>query len=259
MRTLAVALLVAVGWPAHADEEVPRYLDAARKLYESLDYERALAQLQRARRFSRGADDDVAIALHEGILLAELGRVEESNAAFREALFLQPEAALPLKVSPKLVAAFEKVRAQIRSERRAAPPPPPPARLPVVPTPKPAPPITAPTPPAAASPGGGMRAYSWAPAALGLGLGGGGAWFALQAKQRADALSTGRGLLTDQAAALRDEGKQLQTTAIALFAGGGAALLAAGAMFVLDEPPPARVALAISGEGAAVTVQGAWP
>jgi hypothetical protein len=94
-------------------DDVGRYLDAAQAFYEKLDYERALDQARRAEQFSRGPDDDVKIALIEGIMLASLARDEDADAAFRKGLALKPEAKLPYEVSPKIQQKFESVRSEV--------------------------------------------------------------------------------------------------------------------------------------------------
>jgi tetratricopeptide (TPR) repeat protein len=94
-----------------------RSIAAAARLYESLEFERALELLGRAKTLpDRTTEDDVAIALFEGILLAELGRNDPSVAAFKEALYLNPDAKLPVTVSPKLDGVFEGVRTQVKKQ-----------------------------------------------------------------------------------------------------------------------------------------------
>ncbi|WP_147469324.1 hypothetical protein, partial [Corallococcus sp. AB045] len=123
MRRLVLAWLLGVGLvlvPSGARAEEPgpfqTQVRAARQLYDELEYERALAELSRARRHSSGEADDVLLALYEGVILADLGRTESSSAAFRVALLLQPGAELPLKVSPKVEQRFESVRQQVLRE-----------------------------------------------------------------------------------------------------------------------------------------------
>jgi tetratricopeptide (TPR) repeat protein len=116
---LVLVLLSLVGAPlqsAHAADDFNRYLRAAVRLYESLDYERALKQLERARRVARGVEEDVILGLHEGIILADMGRWQDAQATFKTALLLNPEAKLPLRVSPKVEAEFEKQRERARQE-----------------------------------------------------------------------------------------------------------------------------------------------
>jgi tetratricopeptide (TPR) repeat protein len=116
---LLVVCLLAVGAipsTAHAQDDFSRYLKAAERLYKSLEYERALEQVQRAKKLARTLDQDVAVALHEGIILADLGKREESLVAFKTALLLDPEAKLPFKVSPKMAKDVEEIRARVRKE-----------------------------------------------------------------------------------------------------------------------------------------------
>ncbi|MBZ4401961.1 hypothetical protein K8625_40275 [Myxococcus sp. AS-1-15] len=98
--------------------DMRRYLVSIHQLIEDLAYERALEQVARGKKVSKGPEDDVAISLYEGILVAELsaGRLDESNAAFKAALFLAPDAQLPLSVSPKLKRRFEAVREEVLGE-----------------------------------------------------------------------------------------------------------------------------------------------
>lgn len=102
---------------AFADRtELDRYLFAAQQLYENLEYERALEQVQKARRQTRSAAEDVRVALWEGLILADLGKRDEALAAFRTALLLDPDAQLPIRVSPKVSRDLSEVRAQVKKE-----------------------------------------------------------------------------------------------------------------------------------------------
>lgn len=104
--------------PALAQADFQGCLGKAVYLYEELDYERALDELQKVRRLARTVEQEVAVSLQEGIVLGDMGQREQSQAAFKKALFLSPEANLPLKVSPKLMEDFELARAQVRAELR---------------------------------------------------------------------------------------------------------------------------------------------
>ncbi len=122
-RTLAffgvgLCLLVVAPTLAHAQviDAPERYLLGASQLYRALEYERALEQLKRARTVSKGVPDDAIIARYEGIILFDAGKPDEAVAAFREALYLEPDAVLPLKVSPKITATFEATRATVKKE-----------------------------------------------------------------------------------------------------------------------------------------------
>ncbi|WP_143177760.1 tetratricopeptide repeat protein [Cystobacter ferrugineus] len=86
------------------------------RLYEALEYERALEQIEQAKRMVPGVEASVALVLYEGIILAEMIRMDEANRAFRAALFLRPDAKLPVVVSPKLKKHFESARAEVNRE-----------------------------------------------------------------------------------------------------------------------------------------------
>ncbi|MEW5743569.1 MAG: hypothetical protein AB1938_31950, partial [Myxococcota bacterium] len=111
----AVALLFAPAALAQS-ADAQRYILAASRLYENLEYERALDQLKKARGVSGGVEDDVNIALYEGIILSDMGRKEEAVAAFREGLYLKPEANLPVKVAPKINQVFTATKNDVLKE-----------------------------------------------------------------------------------------------------------------------------------------------
>lgn len=88
-------------------------LNTAWKLYEGLEYDRALEVLSRARQLKRGQDADVTLWLYQGIVLFDVGKHEESARSFREALKQRPQVKLPLPiVSPKLRQFFDSLSAE---------------------------------------------------------------------------------------------------------------------------------------------------
>ena len=105
------------------DSDVQRQISSAVSLYDDLEYERALEQLAKARPLAVTRDDQVALFLLEGIILADLGRPDPAGAAFRAALALDPDARLPMQVSPKVVRDFEGLREDARKSRVEDPPP----------------------------------------------------------------------------------------------------------------------------------------
>jgi tetratricopeptide (TPR) repeat protein len=115
VRALLLALLI-VSLPAAASEEFSRFITAASRLFENLEYERALEQLANAKKFAATPDEQTQVALYEGVVLTELGRNDEAKAAFETALFLSPDAQLPVKVSPKVKAQIEAVRVHVKKE-----------------------------------------------------------------------------------------------------------------------------------------------
>lgn len=169
--------------PAQSRDTAQQHIDKARQLYDELEYERALEELDRAQRRARTQDDTVSILLHEGVILSELGREEEASAAFQAAFSMRPNASLPLLVSPKIKRLFEAALVEAKRElapapvelgarpsqvkpeprTKAAQPPSAPAPAPVKPSSPPpapvaepkrevsAPPVASPAPPQAAS------------------------------------------------------------------------------------------------------------
>ncbi|MCY1002888.1 hypothetical protein OWM54_37650 [Myxococcus sp. MISCRS1] len=111
--------------PGRAQEQsaVRPYVLAATRLYNDLEYEQALEQISRAKRLSKSQSDDALLSLYEGVILADLGQPDSSDAAFKAALFLQPDAKLPLSVSPKVSERFESLRGRVKRELEAAAPP----------------------------------------------------------------------------------------------------------------------------------------
>ncbi len=91
---------------------------AAVRLYEGLEYEQALEQLSRARALARTTEQEVSVALYQGIVQAELGQRVQSLSSFRTGLYLQPDAKLPAQVSPKVAQDFEEVRQAVLSDLR---------------------------------------------------------------------------------------------------------------------------------------------
>jgi hypothetical protein len=118
---LGLVLFLPLMARGEVSKSVQPYLISANRLIEDLEYERALEQINRAKKVAQGPEDDVVLSLYEGILLAELGKgqQEASTSAFKAALFLKPDADLPRQVSPKMKKRFEEVRKQIQRELAA--------------------------------------------------------------------------------------------------------------------------------------------
>ncbi|WP_245768476.1 hypothetical protein [Stigmatella aurantiaca] len=251
---------------AAANQEVQRYLISIRRLYENLEYERALNQIQLAQQQkARSTEDEVTLSLYEGILLAEMGRVEQGTAAFKAALLLKPEAQLPVPVAPKISKLFESVRQQVKremapllSQQQVEPP----ARSPSLAPPVPAP--AAPVPGAEGvsqrAPGRDLRRYALVPAAVGGGLlvAGGVSW----------AISRGeRGRLRDDdpSLATREDvdrsvsrGRTWQTVGFSLLGVGAAGVATAAGMYFLGGPER-PVSLGVSTDGTSAMIHGRWP
>ncbi|MBN9684742.1 MULTISPECIES: hypothetical protein [unclassified Corallococcus] len=121
-------MLVSPAWSQPAASPVPDFqarMSSASQAYEELDYEHSLEQLDAAMGVARVSGERGRVAILRGIVLADLGRRQESLAAFKEGLSLLPDASLPVKVSPKVSRDFEEVRRNVHRELARNPRPPP--------------------------------------------------------------------------------------------------------------------------------------
>ena len=75
---------------ARAAEDFEHAFADAVRLYEGLEYEAALTRLEQARRLEHDPARDVQVSLHEGAMLANLGRWEAARRAFTAALSQDP-------------------------------------------------------------------------------------------------------------------------------------------------------------------------
>ncbi len=116
MRPLVVAVALLATVAVASEEDFQRFLNAAVRLYENLEYERALEQVRNAKKQAVTPDQQATAALYEGIMLSDLNKPDEARAAFKEALLLKPDAVIPIKVSPKVSKDFEDTRAAAQKE-----------------------------------------------------------------------------------------------------------------------------------------------
>lgn len=265
LRVWLVAGLLAVGvLPGPADAQgarskFDRHLTAAARLYEALEYERALTQIELARKQPHSSDQEVELSLYEGIILAESGKQESSTAAFKSALLVQPDAKLPVKVSPKVNTFFESVREKVKRELAALAPKEPPKAEPPPPQ---AAPVAAPSPAVATqSPVlKGLRSAAPVTAIAGGTLFvAGGITYALS-RSELSRLRDNDAALDSQEAVDKtvSKGRTLQTVGVGLAVAGTAGLLAAAGGFLLGSPEE-PVAVGLGTDGTSAFVFGRWP
>lgn len=236
LRTLVLAASLAVAGSAWAGGEFQAHFQAGVGLYKEMDFERALEQFRLARALPHGAAEDVRVSLYEGILLFELGQEEQAAGAFRAAVSVDPHAALPVAVSPRIQIAFDKERAKTGGGAPA-----PPAFVPLPqqgarPEAKRPPPARAVAP---AKPEGKSYLLPSLLTAGGVvvgGLGGGllGVAWAVHDKY-------------ERGEATRKQAQSGDTTAkvsVPLMAVGGAALVAGVVLFALPAPGPTKLGVA---------------
>ena len=117
MRNLSLVLALLVPLAAAAsDEDFQRFYNAALRLHEGLEYERALEQLALARKQASSGDQMSQVSLAEGVVLADLNRNDDAQAAFKAGLLLSPDAKLPIKVSPRVAGEVEALRVKVKKE-----------------------------------------------------------------------------------------------------------------------------------------------
>ncbi|MBN8470771.1 hypothetical protein JYJ95_30055 [Corallococcus exiguus] len=274
---LSSLVLTPLGATAQENDQGKACFLAAGRFYDDLEYEHALEELGCARRFSKHAEDTVRISLLEGIILADMGRTEESDAAFKTALSLQPDEQLPLAVSPKVEQRFEELRQQVKGEleaqrQLAAKPvePLPPAPVAAV-QPPPAPPEPAtvvpqampvmPAPQVAASRPGSSD-VAWIPAiAGGALLAGGGLSYALSRLERTALRSDVASLATlEDAKNSASRGRTYQAVGLGLAGAGVVGLGVSLGLYLTAKPSGAgEGSLALGTDGTSAFISGRLP
>jgi hypothetical protein len=129
MTLLLVALLTA---SAVVDDAA--FKEGA-KLYDALDYDRALVKFQDAAKRATTSGDKATAALWIGLASAGAGDLDTAAQQFELALRLDRTLQLPKNTSPTLVARFEEIRQALAKEQPAPlvqekPPEPPPSTSP---------------------------------------------------------------------------------------------------------------------------------
>lgn len=118
---LLILALAFLPWVTEAAEGNP-HLQTALRRYDDLEYEKALRALEKARQWlGSTVEEKVYIELLEGVLDFELQQHARGKDAFLRALALNPDAKLPLRVSPKVVQALEEARNERQALMKSAP------------------------------------------------------------------------------------------------------------------------------------------
>lgn len=266
LLSLVLPLLSSSAAQAASNTAARTYLTSVSRLYESLEYERALDQIHLARQGPRNTEEEVTLSLYEGIILVELSQQEQGLAAFKSALLLQPEAKLPVRVSPKVETLFESVRQKVKRELAAVLPKDEPERqqagAPPQPRAHPAQsPIAVPTAVSSTAPQGReLRNYALFPALAGgtLMMAGGISW-AISRTELNQLRGNDPNLKTrEDVQRTVSRGRNWQTAGVSLLGVGMAGVATAAVLYVVGAPST-PVALGVNTEGASVIVQGRWP
>jgi hypothetical protein len=266
VSSVVVAGLIIVGTlprPAYAQEKFQRHLNAAIRLYEGLEYERALTQLKLAADVPHNSDQEVELSLYEGIIQTDLGHQDEGTAAFKSALLVQPDAKLPVKVAPKVARLFESVRIQVQRELAAmgskSTPQPPTPDVTAAPS-SPDATTAATTVSKEAADRSSLRRRALIPAIAGgaLVVAGGISW-AVSRGELSRLRNNDSGLQsTEDVQHSVSRGKTFQTLGVALVGVGTAGLAAATGLYFLGAPQT-PVSVGLTTDGTSAVVYGRWP
>ncbi|WP_164013680.1 hypothetical protein [Pyxidicoccus trucidator] len=247
---------------------VQDYLLSARRLYDELEYESALEQLSLARRFSGGAEDDVLLSLYEGVIQADLGKTDAAAAAFKAALLLQPEAKLPVLISPKVKQQFESVRQQVKHEldaeaqRRMAHGGPPATPAQTVAEIQPLPEVSHSSSGIQVADSRGTRTRAWLPATIGGGLlVGGGVSYLLARGEQSKLRGNEASLATlEDVKRSASRGRTYQWVGLGLAGAGVVGLGISASMYLLGQPSKSQhLGIDVSTDGTSAFLLGTWP
>jgi tetratricopeptide (TPR) repeat protein len=136
MRTfpIAAALLVCTASAVAAAEETApaapardvsqnAHLAAAVRLYQKLDLDAALAELQLAEDSARGNEDDtVQVLIYRGLIYSETGKLSAATDQFKRALAVRPWAEVPDGTSPRIAKNFSDARKSLWGMASVKPP-----------------------------------------------------------------------------------------------------------------------------------------
>lgn len=262
---LVLVLVVPIAARAASEGDVRDSINAVSSLYENLEYDHALQQLQFARQLPRGMDEEVTLALYEGIILCEMSKQAQGATSFKAALLLRPEAKLPVQVAPKIETLFHTVRQQVKSElasslaRREAERPKEP-QADAAPPPSP-PPALAPTTASSSAPRREMlRRQALIPALAGgaLAVAGGLSWTLSRGELEQLRNNAPRLATMEDVRRSTSRGRTLQTVGIGLLSAGAVGVAAAAGMYLLGAPQQ-PMTLGVSTDGASAFVHGTWP
>jgi tetratricopeptide (TPR) repeat protein len=137
MRLSLAALLVLASFAAAAaepsfadpagvtvkDVSANAHLAAAIRLYQKLDLDAALAELQLAEADARDSQDErVQVLIYRGLIYSETGKLSEASDQFKRALAIRPWAEVPPDTSPRIAKNFSDARKSLWGMANVRPP-----------------------------------------------------------------------------------------------------------------------------------------
>jgi|SRR5215813_12758609 len=135
MRLFLSAALLLVATSAVAAEDAPAsgltvtevsanaHLAAAVRLYQKLDLDAALAELQLAEVDAKDSKDEtVQVLIYRGLIYSETGKMSDASDQFKRALAIRPWAEVPPDTSPRIAKNFSDARRSLWGMANVRPP-----------------------------------------------------------------------------------------------------------------------------------------
>ncbi len=128
---LSLALLVATSAAAAQDSggitvkdlSANAHLAAAVRLYQKLDLDAALAELQLAEVDAKESQDEtVQVLIYRGLIYSETGKLSDASDQFKRALAIRPWAEVPPDTSPRIARNFSDARKSLWGMASVRPP-----------------------------------------------------------------------------------------------------------------------------------------
>ena len=99
------------------------HLAAAQRLYQKLDLDAALAELQQAEAAAKDNEDEtVQVLIYRGLIFSDTGKTAEAADQFKRALAMRPWTEVPPETSPRIAKIFSDARKSIWGMASVKPP-----------------------------------------------------------------------------------------------------------------------------------------
>src|SRR5256712_11124145 len=99
------------------------HLAAAVRLYQKLDLDGAIAELQLAEDGAKDSEDDrVQVLIYRGLIYSETGKLSDASDQFKRALAIRPWAEVPPDTSPRIARNFSDARKSLWGMASVRPP-----------------------------------------------------------------------------------------------------------------------------------------
>jgi len=123
IATSAVAAEDAASGITVKDVSSNAHLAAAVRLYQKLDLDAALAELQLAEVDAKDSQDEtVQVLIYRGLIYSETGKMSDASDQFKRALAIRPWAEVPPDTSPRIAKNFSDARRSLWGMANVRPP-----------------------------------------------------------------------------------------------------------------------------------------